>query len=75
MVFVDPVHDFAFVKFDPAALKRTTPTALPLDPEGAQVGEQIRLIGADAGERLQVLQGTISRVDRPPPAYNSHQYR
>ncbi|KAA0147527.1 hypothetical protein FNF29_07272 [Cafeteria roenbergensis] len=75
VVFVDPVHDFAFVRFDPAGLKRTTPLALPLDPEGAQVGEQIRLIGADAGERLQVLQGTISRVDRPPPAYNAHQYR
>jgi S1-C subfamily serine protease len=75
VVYVDPVHDFAFIRVDVSKLERTEPIALPLEPAGARIGVEIRLVGADAGERLQVLQGTISRVDRMPPDYNAHTYR
>lgn len=51
----------------PEALEALDLVCLTLSPEKALIGSHVYLIGNDSGEKLNILRGTISRLDTPSP--------
>lgn len=72
VVWHDPVHDFAFLKYDPAKVRYAEIEALELRPERAKIGAEIRLVGNDSGEVLSIASAVISRLDRNTPQYSGY---
>lgn len=46
------VHDFGFFRYDPGAIQFLSYEEIPLAPEAACVGLEIRVVGNDSGEKV-----------------------
>ncbi len=71
---IDPIHDFAFCKFNIEDVRGLSLKPIRLQPKMATVGREIRVLGNDTEQGMSILPGVISRVDCNPPSWDSGRY-
>ncbi|KAM3547600.1 hypothetical protein ARSEF4850_009922, partial [Beauveria asiatica] len=69
-LYIDPIHDFAFLMYDPESIQHMQIDGLGLSADGASVGQPVLVVGNDAGEATSIIDGAISQTDRNAPEYD-----
>lgn len=59
------VHDFGFFRYDPGAVQFLSYDEIPLAPEAACVGLEIRVVGNDSGEKVCVSHLSFLKILLP----------
>lgn len=59
------VHDFGFFSYDPGAVQFLSYEEIPLAPEAASVGLEIRVVGNDSGEKVTYILWQIPLYSKP----------
>lgn len=54
------MHDFGFLQYDPGAVQFMEYEEIPLSPESAVVGLDLRVVGNDSGEKVGLCQTSSS---------------
>jgi S1-C subfamily serine protease len=71
VLYIDPIHDFAFLSFDAGQIKYHKLEEIELDPEGARVGREIRIMGMYVGRNTVVIFCLTHFLTHSPPPYTT----
>ncbi|KAK8517718.1 hypothetical protein V6N12_016559 [Hibiscus sabdariffa] len=73
-LYGDPVHDFGFFRYTPESINFLEYEEIPLVPETACVGLDIKVIDNDSGAKVSILSGTLACLNRDAPNYKNDGY-
>ncbi|KAI3994634.1 hypothetical protein MKX01_027524 [Papaver californicum] len=69
-LYVDPVHDFAFLRYCPDEVESLDCEEIPIAPESVYVGMEICIVGSFSERKV----ATLACMDRDAPLYRDNYY-
>ncbi|CRG92886.1 Pro-apoptotic serine protease nma111 [Talaromyces islandicus] len=69
VVYCDPGHDFACLKFNRTEVDTSDLEELSFDPIAVRLGLDVRVVGNTAGQKSSIIEGVITQQFRNTPSY------